>query len=185
MSASARSAGTSTATGIATRFVTGRVTGRRTGPAAAVRRRVRGDAPDGGQLLLLVLGYLGIAAALIGVVVDASAVFLAQRALSATADGAALAAAQTLDERRLYGAGVPLDRLPLSPSGVAAAAASYLDDDGAPRRFDALTLATATDGTTATVTLGTAVELPFSGGFLGVRGPTALRVAASARSPLR
>jgi hypothetical protein len=68
---------------------------------------------------------------------------------------------------------------------VAAAAAGYLDDDGARRRFDALTLGTATDGTTATVTLGTAVELPFSGGFLGVRGPAALRVVASALSPLR
>jgi uncharacterized membrane protein len=164
---------------------TGTPPGRRIRSASALRRRVRGEHPDGGQLLLLVLAYLGIAAALIGVVVDASAVFLAQRALSATADGAALAAAQTLDERQVYAAGVPLDRLPLSPSGVAAAAAAYLDDDGAPRRFDELTLGTATDGTTATVTLGTAVELPFSGGFLGVRGPAALRVVASARSPLR
>ena len=154
-------------------------------PVETLRARVRGADPEAGQLMLLVLAYLTIAAALVGVVVDASAVFLAQRSLSATADGAALAAAQTLDEGQVYGSGVPLERLPLSPAGVAAASAAYLADDGARRRFPDLALASATDGTTATVTLRTSVELPFSGGFLGVRGPAPLRVVASARSPLR
>ncbi len=155
------------------------------GGARAARRRVRGDAPEAGQLLLLVLAYLTVAAALIGVVVDATAVFLAQRSLSATADGAALAGAQTLDERLVYSGGTPLDRLPLSPGRVEAAAVAYLRADGAPRRFDDLGLSTGTDGTTATVSLRTRVALPFSGGFLGVRGPAPLAVVASARSPLR
>ena len=155
--------------------------------ASRLRARLHADGrpDDSGQLLLLVLAYVTIAAALIGVVVDASAVFLAQRSMSATADGAALAAAQTLDERQVYAANARLDQLPLSADGVAASAASYLTDDGAVRRFPGLALGTGTDGTTAVVTLRTLVDLPFTGGFLGVRGPVPLTVTARARSPFR
>ena len=152
-----------------------------------LRRRVSADdrPGDAGQLMLLVLAYVGIAAALIGVVVDASAVFLAQRSLSASADGAALAAAQTLDEARVYGAAGPLAQLPLTDAQVAAAARDHLVAEGAGQRFPGLGVTTGTDGAVATVTLRAAVGLPFSGAILGVRGPVPLAVTARARSPLR
>src|SRR4051794_41470556 len=57
---------------------------------------------DEGQLTLLIIGFVAIAAVLIVIGVDASKVFLAQRALSSAADAAALSASQAVDKVAIY-----------------------------------------------------------------------------------
>jgi Flp pilus assembly protein TadG len=86
---------------------------------------------DEGQITLLVIGYVGIALLLIVAGVDASKVFLAQRALSSAADSAALAAAQGVDTHALYtGPGIRCGTiLPLDSTSAADLAATALDDD--------------------------------------------------------
>lgn len=64
-----------------------------------LQRRPRGE---GGTILLLTLGYVVIALGLVAVVVDASAVFLARRALASACDGASLAGAQSVDVPGVY-----------------------------------------------------------------------------------
>jgi uncharacterized membrane protein len=75
-----------------------------------MRRRPHGD---DGTILLLTLGYVVVVLALVAVVVDVSAVYLARRALAADCDGAALAAAQSVDTDVLYRQGSPTAELPL------------------------------------------------------------------------
>jgi len=57
---------------------------------------------DDGQLTLLVIGFITIAAILIVAGVDASKAFLARRALASAADAAALDAAQAVDKAAIY-----------------------------------------------------------------------------------
>jgi uncharacterized membrane protein len=73
---------------------------------------------DDGSLTLLVIGYTLIAAVLIVVGVDVSKVFLAQRALSSTADAAALAGAQAVDRTAIYADGADCSGLPVDPSSA-------------------------------------------------------------------
>jgi Flp pilus assembly protein TadG len=69
---------------------------------------------DEGSVMLLMIFLALIIAGLITVVTDVSTVFLAQREMQSTADGAALAAAQQADLRAVYtgdlGAQLPLSR---------------------------------------------------------------------------
>jgi hypothetical protein len=92
-------------------------------------RRVASD--DDGQITLLVIGYVGIALLLIVAGIDASKVFLAQRALSSAADSAALAAAQGVDTHALYtGPGITCGTiLPLDQNRAAQLADIALDND--------------------------------------------------------
>jgi Flp pilus assembly protein TadG len=96
-------------------------------------RRVASDAgsDDDGQITLLVIGYVAIALLLIVAGIDASKVFLAQRALSSAADSAALAAAQGVDTRALYtGPAITCGTiLPLDQNRAARLAAIALDND--------------------------------------------------------
>jgi uncharacterized membrane protein len=73
---------------------------------------------DEGSLTLLVIGYTLIAAVLIVVGVDASKVFLAQRALSSAADAAALAGAQAVDRASIYADGTSCAGLPVDASSA-------------------------------------------------------------------
>jgi hypothetical protein len=57
---------------------------------------------DRGSVLLLTLGFVVVIVMAIGVVVDASSVFLQRRSLAALADGAALAGAQSIDVDAYY-----------------------------------------------------------------------------------
>lgn len=152
---------------------------------------------DDGQLLLLVLGCTLIVALLLTVVVDASRVFLAQRALSAAADAAALAGADAVDEAAFYdhsgdvtrgGVGGGRELVPLDDAAARQAVDGYVTAAGLPSRFDDLVVSTALGrgGTSVTVTCSARVRLPFvnvvsaghAEGYL-------VGVTASARSPLR
>lgn len=143
-----------------------------------------------GSISLLIIFYMLVAAAMVVVAVDASAFFLAQRGLSSVADGAALAAAQALDEDALY-AGRAADELPLDAAGVRAAVVGYLTDRELTSTYPTLQVAEAgTDGETVEVTLTYDKQLPFlalvsaiTGAFPG--GTVQVEVTAHARSPFR
>jgi len=137
------------------------------------------DPADRGSLSLLTIGLALIALLLIGVVTDASRLWLAKRGLASAADSAALAGTRALDRDRYYASG-PGDTLPLSPSGVRAAVRSHLKSA---RLDDVRATAISTDGTTVTVTLATRVELVFAG-RLGIVDPT-IRATAHARAAVR
>ena len=82
---------------------------------------------DDGQVMLLMIFFAVIIAALITVVVDVSTVFLAQREMQSTADGAALAATQQPDLRAVYTSSLG-PRLPLSHVASANILDSYAID---------------------------------------------------------
>ena len=143
----------------------------------------REEAPDRGTVLLLTLGYAALGLALVLAGIDASAVFLARRALSSLADGAAVAGAQGADERGLY-RGELGDTLPLDPTAVAQAVSDYVAARDAATSYPGLAIAEAgTDGTTVTVTLAEDKPLPFLGP-LGELGVVHLVVTARARAPV-
>jgi len=145
---------------------------------------------DDGQVTLLIIVYTLVAAAMVIVAVDASAFFLAQRGLSAVADGAAVSAAQALDVDALYAGRAGAD-LPLDEAGVRVAVASYLADRELGATYLTLQVIEAgTDGATVTVTLTYDKKLPFlpmvsalTSAFPG--GTVRVEVTARARSPFR
>lgn len=157
-------------------------------------RRADRRSDETGSLTLLVIGYVGIAALLLVVAVDVSKVFLARRALSATADSAALAAAQAVDRDALYsGAGGTCGALlPLDEQRATALAGETVADDAVDlsHAFAALDApATSVTGDVVTVRLGGEVAVPF-GKALGILlpgyadGRVSVTVSASAESPL-
>jgi uncharacterized membrane protein len=121
---------------------------------------------DAGSITVLTIGLLTVLLALVAVVSDASAVFLARREVAAACDAAATAAAQAVDRSVVYGAGAG-ERLPLSFDDARTRVSAWL----ALQREAGLT-ATVTgltdDATTAMVTcqrsevppLRSAVDLP-------------------------
>ncbi len=145
---------------------------------------------DDGSISLMIVFYMLIAAAMVVVAIDASAFFLAQRGLSSVADGAAVSAAQALDEDALY-AGRAGDELPLDAAGVRAAVAGYLTDRELASTYPTLQVAEAsTDGETVTVTLTYDKELPFLALVSALTnaipgGTVRVEVTAHARSPFR
>ena len=148
------------------------------GPLQRLRRN------DSGQLLVLILGFAVVAGLLVTVVTNASRVFLYQRALSSAADGAALAAAQSVDTAAIYRGGAE-ETLPLDPAAVDAAVVGYLADAGAGERLPGLAVATTTDGTTVSVTLTVRVDLAFLNAVSDQwSSGVPLRATASATSPL-
>lgn len=152
-----------------------------TSSARAVIAPFRGRGDDG-QLLLLVLVYALIAAALVTVVVNVSTVYLHRRSLVAAVDGAALAAANQPDLDRVYaGTG---RMLPLSEEGARDAVEQYVDDARLAARFDGFeVVAVSTDGQTVTVQFASTVRLPFVN-LLTTSAGYHLEATANARSPL-
>lgn len=154
----------------------------------------RPRAGDDGALTLLVIGYVGIALLLVLVAVDVSKVFLARRALAASADSAALNAAQVIDRAAVYdgsmgGCG---SLLPLDPTAARLAVdATVADDEGDLRHLFARLEPAGTEvvGGTATVRLSGDVAVPFGQvlsrllpGHDG--GRVHVTVTASAESPV-
>jgi uncharacterized membrane protein len=126
-----------------------------------------------GTILLLTLGLVVVALLLVVMVVDASAVFLARRALAAQADGASLAAAQSVSGPQVYANGAGA-RLPLG--AVQAAVARYEGNASTPALTSSVEHGAA--GDTVVVTGRRAVRLPFA----GVLGIGAVTVTATSRA---
>lgn len=120
---------------------------------------------DDGQLLPLVIGYAAILALLITVVVDASTVFLQRRALSAAADGAALAAANAVDPAAVAeGRIAERGGLVVTPETASGAVARYVADAHLAERFPGFAVAgvdVSDGGAVVAVTLAARVPLPF------------------------
>lgn len=139
---------------------------------------------EDGQLLLLVLAYAVIAALLVTVVVDVSQAYLYRRSLLASADAAALTAANQPDLGRVYtGQGKVL---PLSEQGSRRAVTQYAEDAQLSDRFDDFEVSRVdSDGTSVTVTLHAVVHLPFVNLVSSRwRGGYPVEAGATARSPL-
>jgi Flp pilus assembly protein TadG len=138
-------------------------------------RRPRGD---DGQILVLTAFLVFVLAGLVAVVVDVSAAFLARRSLASQADGAALAAAQSVDLEAFYRGDDP-DALPLA--GVDDVVRDYVAANFP--ETDVVAVSLSGDGTAVTVTLRRRLALPLAppGSPDGV-GVTA---DATARLPLR
>lgn len=112
---------------------------------------------DKGQISVLVVGFTAVVLLMIVVVTDISKVFLAERELNATADGAVLAAANGL---AIYREEVEANA-EIDPEEARRLTAEYLDSVDAGNRFDGLDWSTVVTGTTVTVTLAASVDLPF------------------------
>jgi uncharacterized membrane protein len=86
---------------------------------------------DEGQLTLLIIGYMLVAALLIVIGVDVSAAFLDRRALASVADAAALSAAQQIDRDAVYAGVSPAcgSALPVDTDAAAGAVDASVSDD--------------------------------------------------------
>ena len=131
------------------------------------------DDPEEGSILLLILGCVTIALLLVVVVVDVSAVFLARRSLASDADGASIAAAQTVSRQTVYangaGSSLPLDAVQSVVARYAAGSSSLV---GSVQR--------GADGDVVVVTGRKPVRLPFAS-VLGI-GPVTVTATSRASS---
>lgn len=121
---------------------------------------------DDGSIMVLIIGYVAIAAVLMTVGIVVSKVFLAQRTLAAAADSAALAASQGVDKQAVYDGQGPQcgQPLPLDPARAAALAAASVvaDRPDLDHTFASVSdpLTSVADGTVS-VTLSGRVAVPF------------------------
>lgn len=138
-------------------------------------RRPKGD---DGQLLVLIAFFGVVLVLFVAVIVDASAAFLARRSLSSQADGAALAAAQSLDLDAFYN-GPGGESLPLADVGETAR--GYVDANFP--GTEVLDVHLSDDGTAVTLTLRRHVRLPLSPP--GYEDGVDVTASATARLPLR
>lgn len=128
---------------------------------------------------MLTLGFLLVTAMLAIVVTDVSAVFLARRSVASAADGAALAAAQRVDEEAVYTATSPLDELPLGDVMTTVADYQQSADPSGSTQLSASLV----DAGTVEVQGSRVVDLPLIG-FLGV-GPVTVHATADAATVVR
>lgn len=140
-----------------------------------LRRRPHGD---DGTILVLTLGLVGLLVVVTAIVVNVSAVVLAKRGVASATDGAAVSAAQALDEAALYERGLG-SQIPLSLSEAAARVAAYQADAQAGQ--PGLRLVVRLEGDTAVVTGTRTVRPPFR--VLGT-GDIAVTAVARARAPV-
>lgn len=141
--------------------------------------RLRGD---DGTVLLLIIGLVGVAALLIAVVTDVSALYLHRRDLISAADGAALAGAQSVDEELIYREGLPTTGpVPLDEIAAERAALDYLG--GAGILGSGLEVQVSTTATTVSVSLARNVKLPIASTITaGASGTAPVSATATART---
>lgn len=129
---------------------------------------------DEGSILVLSLGFIVVCILALAVVVDASSVFLARRALQAQADSAALAGAQAIDLEAYYAAGASA-RIRLDPRGIRSAVERHVRRDPGDGRLTGMTLR----DDVVIVSMTDRVRPPFSG-WLTPAGAYDLDVEAGA-----
>ena len=129
-------------------------------------------ARDEGSVLVLTLGFAVVIMAFVGVVVDASKLFLTRRALASVADGAALRAAQDVDVGSVYGSTTD-GSLPISAPRAVADVTRYVAEAAAQNGLtDLHVLAVQVDATGVTVSLGGRAVLPLVGVVTGTDNGT-------------
>lgn len=128
--------------------------------------------------MLLIFGLSFVLLSLVVVVVDVSVVFLAQRGVASAADGAAVSAAQQLDEASFYARGLA-GRVPLDEARVAADVATYASSVDPPTNLQG---STTPDEFTVVVRGSRRVSLPF-GAIVG-QSTVTIDSVARATSPV-
>jgi uncharacterized membrane protein len=147
-----------------------------------VTRRAKRERRDEGSVLILTIGFALLAMVFVGVVVDASKLFLTRRALASVADGAAQAGAQDVDLAAVYRSG-PGAALPLSPARAAAAVQADLTQAARSTGMTDLHLVNVTvRGPDVQVTVSARAVLPFTALVTGSSNGVVITVTASARS---
>ena len=133
-------------------------------------------------MLLLILGLVVVAALLVAVVTDVSALYLERRELVAAADGAALAGAQAVDEAWVYRNGLPPSGpVPLDATAAERAARDYLADAGVLGPRTNVTISSSP--TSVSVAIVTRIELPVASSVTaGTSGTAAVSASAMART---
>jgi hypothetical protein len=136
---------------------------------------------DDGQITLMIIGFVMIVVLAVGVVANAAKVFVYRRSLASWADGAAIAAAQSVAEDVVY-AGGTVEVLPISATGARRVVDDYVDRNRLADRFEDLHVAVGIDPAAATVTVefGVRVPLVLSGDAAGLP----VSAAATATAPL-
>ncbi|MFM1964564.1 MAG: hypothetical protein RL134_289 [Actinomycetota bacterium] len=129
---------------------------------------------DDGSILVLSLGFIVVCILALAVVVDASTLFLARRALQSQADAAALAGAQAINLDAYYAEGAA-SRIRLDPTGIRAAVERHARRDPGDGRLTAVTLR----DDVVLVSMSDRVRPPFSG-WLTPSGAYTLEVEAGA-----
>jgi uncharacterized membrane protein len=148
---------------------------------------------DDGSLTVLIVGYVGITVLLLVIGLDASKLFLAQRALRSAVDAAAISAVEGVAMHRVYDGGLRCGR-PVPVSRVAATEAAERSVNGS--RSDLRQVFTSVGRPVVTITrdratasLSGIVTVPFGraiGWLLPGHGDGEFRVseASSATSPV-
>lgn len=124
-----------------------------------------------GSVTVMTIGFLVLIGLLLGVVVNATAAYLQRQELANLADGAALAAADGLDEAAFYAD----RRVELDPAASRALVADYLSG------HDVASVEVTMTGDVVTVRLERDVSLPLT----PPGWPSRTRVSAEASSELR
>ncbi len=135
-----------------------------------------------GSITPLVLLFFLIAALLVMGTTAAGSAFLAQRDLQSVCDGAAVRAADAIDEPSAYRGQQAPAALPLSDDSVRTAVTEYQSRGYA--SDPTLTLAASTDGQQVTVSCQRLVHIPF-GAVFGKSAGLQRTALSSARAPLR
>lgn len=118
-----------------------------------------------GQVSVLIIGFAGVLALLVALVVDTSAAYLQRSGLNSLADGAALRAADLgATGTDVYEGGVPAARLAQTSAEARAAVGAYLSSAGAFASYPGLTYAVAVDAgaQSVTVRLQAPLDLPLT-----------------------
>ena len=137
---------------------------------------------EDGTVLLLIIGLVAVAALLIAVVTDVSALYLQRRDLISAADGAALAGAQSVDEAAIYRQGLPaVGPVPLDEEAAEQAVLDYLTAAGLVVR--GLEVQVSTTPTTVSVSLARNAQLPIASTITaGASGTAPVSATATART---
>lgn len=139
-----------------------------------------------GSVSVLILGLTVVAALLVAGTIAVTSAHLSRMRLLDVADGAALSAANALDES-VYREGVGRS-VPLSTASVRERAAEYLGSRPMPGSVTAWRLGSDTgtpDGVTAVVALTAEADLPLVGGVLrGLGASVTISVRSEARADL-
>jgi uncharacterized membrane protein len=139
---------------------------------------------DRGSVLVLGIGLVAVAAVLLGVVVDASRLFLARQSLASLADAAALHAAHDVDVASVYRHGVGA-HLPLDAARVTADVHRYVAGRAARSGVAGLRVVSVRIvGTTVVVVLARTVPVPLVGSALGRPDGVTVTATAAARTDL-
>ena len=132
---------------------------------------------DEGTITLLVIGFVVVAVLMIGVAVDASVVFLTRQRIASQADGAAIAAAQQVDDAHYFGGDACIESLPVTAE-MAGVLERYARDGV---RLE-ITSTTVDGGPGVAVRAESDLRLPLVGRLR--RSPFTIRYDASARSSI-